>query len=197
MNQALALLDVVLQVLRVTLFWTAVVVGVVALIDWLVRTRRLTPFGPVARFTRDTVDPLLRPIERMVVRAGGNPVATPWWTLVFVVIGGLVLLSLLGFIRDQLAYASFAATGGAGGIGVLAMRWTFQVLRLALIVRVASTWFRISPYSRWIRWAYSLSEPMLAPLRRVVPTLGMVDITPIVAFLALNLLESVVANVLL
>lgn len=196
MNQVLSGFDVVLAALRPAFFWTAVVVAVVALLDWLVRARHVSPFSPLARFVRDTVDPWFKPIERMVVRAGGNPVAAPWWTLVFVVISGLVVLSLLDFVRGQLAFATLAARGGAGGVGVVLIRWTFQILRLALIVRVASTWFRVSPYSRWIRWSYTLSEPLLSPLRRVVPTLGMVDITPIVAFFALNLLESLVLSVL-
>ncbi|MBL8962145.1 MAG: YggT family protein [Gemmatimonadetes bacterium] len=196
MNQVLTGFDVVLALLRPAFFWAAIIVGILALLDWLVRTRRLSPFSPISRFVRDTVDPRFKPIERMVVRAGGNPTSAPWWALVFVVVGGLVVLSLLDFVRGQVAFATLATRGGAGGLAVVALRWTFQILRLALIVRVASTWFQVSPYSRWIRWAYTLSEPVLAPLRRVVPTLGMVDITPIVAFLVLNLLESLVFGAL-
>ncbi|MFP5354024.1 MAG: YggT family protein [Gemmatimonadota bacterium] len=52
-----------------------------------------------------------------------------------------------------------------------------------------SSWVRVSPYSRWVRWAYTLSEPILRPLRQIVPTLGMIDITPIIAYLLLGLLE--------
>ena len=47
----------------------------------------------------------------------------------------------------------------------------------------------MSPYSPWVRWAFTLSEPILRPLRQVVPTLGMVDVTPIIAYLLLGLLE--------
>jgi YggT family protein len=196
MNQVLAGFDMVLALLRPAFFWVAIVVGILAALDWLVRTRRLSPFSPVARFVRDTVDPRFKPIERMVVRAGGNPASAPWWALVFVVLSGLVVLSLLDFVRGQVAFAALATRGGAGGFAVVLLRWAFQFLRLALIVRVASTWFQVSPYSRWIRWSYTLSEPILAPLRRVIPTLGMVDISPIVAFLVLNLLESVVFGAL-
>jgi YggT family protein len=69
--------------------------------------------------------------------------------------------------------------------------WAFTVLRIALIVRVISSWFQISPWSKWIRWSYVLTEWMLAPLRRIVPTIGPVDITPIVAFILLMILQSV------
>jgi YggT family protein len=49
-------------------------------------------------------------------------------------------------------------------------------------------------YSRWVRWSYPLTEWMLAPLRRVIPTIAMVDITPLVAWFGLGLLESLVTS---
>jgi YggT family protein len=57
-------------------------------------------------------------------------------------------------------------------------------------VRVISSWFRISPWSRWIRWSYVLTEWLLAPLRRVIPPFGMIDITPIVAYILLRVVQS-------
>jgi YggT family protein len=55
---------------------------------------------------------------------------------------------------------------------------------------VISSWLPISPYSPWVRWSYQLSEPVLQPLRRIVPVLGGLDITPIVAYILLNIIES-------
>jgi YggT family protein len=185
-------LRVVSDVLRYALFVVAVVFAVVAAVDWAVRTRRLNPFGGIARFFRRTIDPLMVPIERRVVRAGGRPSSAPLWTLAAVVIGGLVLIALFDFVVRQLALAMSALSIGAAGVLMLLVGWTFALLRIALIVRVISSWIRVSPYSPWIRWSYSLTEWMLAPLRRVIPLLGGIDITPIVAYLVLGLLEGVV-----
>src|SRR5688500_4842300 len=128
-----------MYVLRITLFAIVMVLAVVCVLDWLVRTRRINPFNPIARFMRSTVDPLMAPIERRIVRAGGLPTSAPWWTLVFVVVFTLVLVSLLGFLQGQLAMASAMAQGGAAGILILLVRWTFSILRLALIVRIISS----------------------------------------------------------
>ena len=76
------------------------------------------------------------------------------------------------------------------GLAALLIQWTFGILRLALIVRVISSWFRMSPYSPYIRWSYQLTEWLLAPLRQIIPTLGVIDITPIVAYFLLGLLQS-------
>jgi YggT family protein len=189
-------LRVASEILRYALFGLAVVASVVALVDWAVRTRRLNPFGSIARFFRRTVDPLMVPVERRVVRAGGRPASAPLWALGAVVVGGLLLIAVFDFLTGQLAVAAAALSAGAGGVLALLVGWTFALLRLAIIVRVISSWVRISPYSPWIRWSYGLTEWMLAPLRRVIPSLGGIDVTPIVAYLALALLEGVVVRTL-
>ena len=180
----------VIQVLRGALLSIAVVFGVICILDWAVRTRKISPFNAVARFCRATVDPFIAPIERKVVRAGGTPASAPLWALVAVVVGGILLLSFLDFITIQVARSIIASQNGAAGIFHLLVSWTFTILKIALIVRVISSWLPISPFSRWVRWSYQLSEPILAPLRRIVPNLGGLDITPILAYFLLSLTES-------
>ena len=197
MDASYTAFDDFLYLLRITLFAIVMVLAVVCLLDWLVRTRRINPFNPVARFMRTTVDPLMAPVERRIVRAGGMPSSAPWWTLVFVVVFTLVLISLLGFLRTQFVMMAVSSRAGPAGILVLLVRWTFGILRLALIVRIISSWFGMSPYSRWIRWSYQLTEPILAPLRQIVPTIGMIDITPIIAWFLIGLVQWVVLGALL
>jgi YggT family protein len=175
--------DVAIELVGRALFVLAAVLFVIFAIDWLVRTRRLSPFGPIARFFRKTVDPLLEPVERRVVRSGGMPSSAPWWALVAAVAGGILLLMLLNAARGVIAEA-MAATHSGRGLYHLAVEWTFGILRLALIVRVIAIWLRIS-YSKWVRWTVPLTEWMLRPLRNVVPPVGMMDISPLVAILLL------------
>ena len=179
------------------LFIAAVVLAVVALIDWMVRTRRINPFNPIARFFRRAVDPLIIPMERRVVRAGGMPHAAPWWMLVAVVVGGVIVLTLLRFILGEVAGGWSTLSMGPRGVVFILLHYTFALLKLAIIVRVIASWVRISPYSRWVRWAYALSEPILRPLRNVIPPLGMMDVTPIAAYFVLWLLEGLVMSTLM
>jgi YggT family protein len=189
----LLVLAAVIDVIGRALFVAAAVLALVALVDWLVRTRRINPFNPVARFFRRVIDPLLVPMERRVVRAGGMPQSAPWWMLVALVIGGLVLMALLRFLLGQLATATEVIRfGGTRGVIYLLVHWIFALLQMALLVRVVSGWLRISPYSRWVSWSYALSEPILRPLRGVIPPFGMIDVTPLIAYLALRLLEFLV-----
>jgi YggT family protein len=68
--------------------------------------------------------------------------------------------------------------------------WTFSLLRIALLVRIIASWFQLSPYNRWIHWSVSLTEWLLRPLRSIIPPFGMIDVSPIVAYFILTLLES-------
>ena len=163
--------------------------AVIAVVDWMVRTRRISPFSPVARFFRQRIDPLLEPIERRVLRAGGQPANAPWWALAAIVVVGIVALTLLDFFAGLVADVMVGVSGGPGGIVRLLVFWTFTLLRIAILVRVIASWLPVSPYSPWIRWSFTLSEPILRPLRRIIPPFRSIDLTPIIAFFALGILE--------
>jgi len=156
--------DAAVQILRTVLLWIALVFGAICALDWAVRTRKISPFNAVARFCRSTVDPFITPIERKVVRAGGTPASAPLWALAVVVVGGILLLSLLDMVRAEVIRSALASQSGSAGIFHLLVSWTFSILKIALIVRVISSWLPISPYSGWVRWSYALSEPILVPL---------------------------------
>lgn len=190
------LLNVVLGLLRPLVFAAGFVAGVGAITSWGVRTRRISPFSPVARFVRDRIDPVLvAPMERKLLRAGGTPYAAPWWALAVVILGGLLLLSGVQFLRDQLLVLSYASQSGAGLL-MVAIRWTFSLLRIALFARVIASWVGGGPYSRWWRWSFVLTEWFLAPLRNVIPTIGMIDISVLVAYFGLGIIESIVLGAL-
>jgi YggT family protein len=191
METFLAGADAVTQILRTALLSIAVVFGAICVLDWAVRTRKISPFNAVARFCRSSVDPFISPIERKVVRAGGAPASAPLWALAGVVVGGILLLTLLDLVKLEVIRSIVASQEGAAGIFHLLVSWTFTILKLALIVRVVSSWLPISPYSGWIRWSYALSEPILAPMRRIVPAMGGIDFTPILAYFVLNIVQSI------
>lgn len=70
----------------------------------------------------------------------------------------------------------------------------FQVLIFAILIRALMSWFPIAPGSPLIRILDDVTEPILGPLRRVVPRLGMMDITPIVAMIGLQLLQQILIS---
>jgi YggT family protein len=183
-----------LGVLKIALVAAALVLAVVFAFDWAVRARHINPFSRVARFFRASVDPLIAPVERRVIRAGGLPTSAPWWALVAVVVGGILLISALTFLGGYLVQAQMAFLRGPSGMIAFVVGLAFGVLQLALLVRVVSSWINVSPYSVWVRWSYALTEPILRPLRRVIPAIGMIDVTPIIAYFLVRLAAGLVLS---
>ena len=72
----------------------------------------------------------------------------------------------------------------------------FFVLNFAIIIRALMSWFNPSPENPIVRIVIEITEPVLAPLRRIVPKIGMIDITPIVALLLMNVIETMLRQTL-
>lgn len=197
MNDALGALALVSASLRTLLLVGGVMFGAVAAVDWAVRTRRINPFSGVARFMRSRVEPRIAGVERQVSRVGGHPSSTPWWALVMYVVCAVLLLAALDLLSTLLRQAMSATALGGAGLILLAVRWTFGFLGFALLVRVIASWLPGLAARRWIAWSFGATEWMLRPLRRVVPSFGVMDITPIVAYFGLQVAQWLVETVLL
>ena len=73
------------------------------------------------------------------------------------------------------------------------------VLYIALLIRVFSSWFNVgptSPFFQIINIVYQVTEPILAPIRRVLPRLGMLDLSPMVALLLLTFIRSAFVRII-
>lgn len=165
---------------------------VVALTHWLVREGKLAAFGGWAKFVRGWSDPLLRPIEQRLHRAGGNPQHAPWWLLGLAVVGGLVLLEVLRWLFGWILTAELAARGGPRWLLAFLVDTAFSVVIFALLARVIGSWFGVGRYHKVMRFAYTLTDWIVEPIRRVMPPTGMFDFSPILAWLVLIMVRWVV-----
>jgi len=68
------------------------------------------------------------------------------------------------------------------------IRMLIEVLTFAIIARVLLSWFPLRPNHPIVVFLYSITEPILAPLRQITPHLGVIDITPLIAILLLQLI---------
>ncbi len=72
-----------------------------------------------------------------------------------------------------------------------------NVYQIILFLRVMLSWFRIDPYSNaFARLLYALTEPVLEPIRAILPPAGMIDFSPLVAFLLLAVIQMVLRALL-
>jgi len=175
-----------MELVRYAVFGGAALVSLGALGAMAVQRRTLNPFGHPARFIRRLTDPMLKPIERRMLKSGQNPQQAPWWLLGIAILGGILVVSATQWLIQLAWQARLAAQGG--GVLQLVVAWIFRLLQLALLVRVIGSWIGASRYTPWMKPFYAATEWMLAPLRRFIPPFGPLDLTPLVAWFALGLL---------
>lgn len=70
------------------------------------------------------------------------------------------------------------------------------ILQIAIIGRSVLSWFPLKPTNPLVTILTEVTEPVLSPLRRIVPRIGMIDITPMVAIFVLYIVQMVAINAL-
>jgi YggT family protein len=188
-----ATLDLVARTLVVVALVYACAVG---LTHWAVRRRRITPFGAWPRFVRRASDPVLLPLERRIIRAGGSPQDAPLWLVGLVIAGGLLLLTLVHWLAGFVVTLDYLSASGPRAWVRFVVSTLFSVLMIALFVRVIASWFGVSPYRPWMRLAIGLTDWLIQPIRRILPPFGMIDFSPLVAWLVLTIVRGFVLSYL-
>jgi YggT family protein len=78
---------------------------------------------------------------------------------------------------------------------VLLINFTAQAITLLMLAYAILSWVA-KPWNQIRRFVDRISEPLLAPIRRVVPLVGMVDISPLVLILLVQLIARILANII-
>lgn len=168
----------------------------VALSHWALRTRRLSPFGAWARLVRRVGDPVLRPVERRVIQAGGSPQDAPLWLIGVAIVAGLVVLSLTQWLIGTAVRLSYLGDAGPRAWLRLVVSTAFSLVMAALFIRVIASWFGVGRYRGWMRPFYLLTDWIVEPIRRLLPPFGMIDFSPLIAWLVLIVLRGFVMGLL-
>lgn len=128
--------------------------------------------------------------------AGGSPQDAPLWLLGIVIAGGLLLLSLLSWVVGMSGNLAAMAYSGPRGWLRFLVSAGFSLVMLAIFIRVIASWFGIGPYRPWMRPLVLLTDWIIEPVRRVLPPMGMIDFSPMVAWLILWVLRGFVLGIL-
>lgn len=180
---------------RYVVFAAFAVSVLAAVAGWLVRTRRVSPFSALGRALRSASDPLIRPVETRVVRAGGNPVHAGWWLVVAVAAAGVVVMAVWNWVVETSYEVALGLAMGPRGTIALLIGFAYKVLLIALVVRVFASWFGFDRYTKWVRPAYFLTDWVVEPIRRVLPPMGAFDWSPLAAWLVLVVLQKILLTI--
>jgi len=187
----------------IRLFVTATIMAAITLI--IVRSIfnyiDVNPFTWHARNVRRVTDPVIIPVRRMLMAFRLDPKVAPFILIILMIVVGYLIVQIAGTLLNTIAGIVYALTarklGAPVGIAGYLLFGFLGLYTLAIFVRIVLAWFGTSYANPLMRFLIRLTEPLLAPLRRSLPTVGMFDVSPIVAFLIVWVCQAAVAATLL
>jgi len=161
----------------------------------------VNPFTWHFRNVRRATEPVLLPARAMLRGFRLDPKVAPFIVVVLMIVAGVLAVQIAGTILNTIAGILYASTShrvnaAAGILGYLLFGF-LGLYTLAIFVRIIFSWGGASYVNRLMRFLVRATEPLLAPLRRLLPTVGMFDISPLIAFVIVWVCQTAVAATLL
>jgi YggT family protein len=181
-----------------------VVAGVVLGVIVLMLVRLVLNYADVNPFSRPVIqvrrlsDPLVNPVRRGLLQFGFGPNITPLVVILISILLGWFVLQLAASILGMVV-GIYTAVRTARLVAVVG--WVLygflDIYSLLIVIRIVFSWGNVSYANRLMRFLVNATDPLLVPLRRIVPPLGVFDLSALVALLLLWMLKTAVAAVLL
>ena len=159
----------------------------IVLMRFVLQLVRANFYTPLCQFIVKAPQPLLKPLRRIIPSLFGLDMSS----LVLAILVQLALMALTLLL-------TYGTTGNPlqlliwSIIGVTAL--FLKIFFFALIISVILSWVAPGSHNPGAELVNQICEPALAPFRRILPNLGGLDISPILAFMVLKLIDMLVIN---
>lgn len=159
----------------------------VIMLRFLFQLVRADFYNPISQFMVKATNPLLIPLRKAIPGLFGIDLAS------------LVLALLVQWLAIQLV-ASFAGLGIInpllvltwGMVGLLSM--AVNIFFWGILIMIIVSWVAPHSYNPALLLLRQLVEPVMAPFRRLIPPMGGLDLSPIFAFLVLNVVKILITH---
>jgi YggT family protein len=193
-----------LVISRTVWFFTAAVQAIIVVVILLMILRLigdaadLNPFGWASRTLRRLTDPFVVPVRGSLRQVGVDPKFAALVVILVSILLGYFVVQLVSTIAMTLSGVITSLQSGAI-ISVLGfiLFGLLALYILLIMMRVIFSWGMVSYTNRVMRFLVDTTEPLLGPLRHMIPKLGPLDISPLVAILILWLFQAAIAGTLL
>jgi YggT family protein len=160
---------------------------IAVLLRLLLQFARADFYNPVSQFLVKVTKPFLQPLRRLIPGFLGIDMAA----VVLAIIAQLLAMTLLLFMNDY-GFAnplSMIIWSILGCVGVV-----INIYFFAILVSIILSWISPGSYNPFILLINQLTEPVMAPFRKIIPSLGGLDLSPIFVFLTINVLQIVLKH---
>jgi YggT family protein len=154
----------------------------IVLMRFFLQLVRANFYNPLCQFVVKATQPLLKPLRRVIPSLFGLDMSSLVLALLLQILLFAVILMLNGYQAFTVLLLPWAL------IGIFSL--FLKIIFWSMIISVILSWVAPGSRSPGAELVYQITEPVLAPFRRLIPNLGGLDISPIFAFIAIQLVQS-------
>ena len=158
---------------------------IVLMLRFILQQVRADFYNPISQFIVKATAPVLNPARKMIPGVGGIDLATIIVVIVFIAIKIFIIALLSGYSTSVLA---LLLTGIRDFITL-----ALNIFIFAIIVQAILSWINPDPYNPVSGILFNITRPVLTPFRRLIKPVGGLDLSPLVALIALMFLERLVS----
>ena len=175
-----------------------VAIVVLMILRLIANAADLNPFSWASRTIRRLSDAFVMPARRALMGLGVDPKFAPLIVILIAILLGWFFLWLTEEVAATLIglIVSFKAANPIMGLGYI-IYGALSVYIVFIFMRIVFSWGMVSYSNRLMRFLVNTTEPLLGPLRRIIPPLGVMDISPIFAFIIIWLFQRAIMGTLL
>lgn len=157
------------------------------ILRFLLQLVRADFYNPISQFIVKATNPPLIPLRKFIPGWGGIDLASLMLALIVQIIA-IVLILLLNGVQPPLQVIMWAA------IGIISL--VLKVYFWGLLITVIASWLAPNSYNPALILINQILEPAVKPVRKMMPDMGGIDISPIIMFLLIQVLEILVVKAL-
>lgn len=180
----------------------AAIVSVIALmlVRFILNYADMNPFSRPVILVRRLTDPYVNPVRRALMGFGIQPNGAPLVVVLLAILLGYLTLLLASSVLNTAAGVAVSLMVGAAGVVALIgylLDGLLSLYLLFIMIRIIFSWGQVSYVNPVMRFLVKVTDPLLMPLRQMIPPLGMFDISPIVAIIIVWLFQRAIEFTLL
>ena len=155
---------------------------VAMLLRFLLQLVRADFYNPISQFLVKITNPLVIPLRKIVPGVGGLDVASLLLALLLQLAGIIALLLVNGLGLPNIGL--LLVWSALGVVGLLVNMYFFALLAMIIL-----SWVAAGSRHPAIFLLYQLTEPVMAPVRKMLPAMGGMDFSPILVFILINIIQ--------
>ncbi len=159
----------------------------IVLLRFLLQLAKADFYNPISQFVVKATNPLVLPLRKVIPGLGGLDLSSLVVALVLQVIVFVLILLAAGIMSInplQILAWSFVTL-----LALVSKIYFWSILAVIIL-----SWVAQGSYHPAVMLLYQLTEPIMAPFRKLLPSMGGLDLSPILVFLVLNVIDIVIQH---